>query len=89
MGIRAYVELKCPVWWMTTACNKDMHRLKCCVVGDAGVGKTSLIHAFMDKSVDTVKTTVGIDFFSKSMYVQTTTVHLTLWTRLVLNSTVL
>ena len=79
MGIRAYVELKCPVWWTTTACNKDMHRLKCCVVGDAGVGKTSLIHAFMDKSVDTVKTTVGIDFFSKSMYVQTTTVHLTLW----------
>jgi Ras-related protein Rab-6A len=56
-----------------------MHRLKCCVVGDAGVGKTSLIHAFMDKSVDAVKTTMGIDFFSKSMYVQTTTVHLTLW----------
>lgn len=56
-----------------------MHRLKICVVGDAGVGKTSLIHAFMDKSVDAVKTTVGIDFFSKSMYVQTTTVHVTLW----------
>jgi small GTP-binding protein len=56
-----------------------MHRLKCCVVGDVGVGKTSLIHAFMDKSVDSVKTTMGIDFFSKSMYVQTTTVHLTLW----------
>ena len=79
VGIPAYVELKCLVWWTTTAYNKDMHRLKCCVVGDAGVGKTSLIHAFMDKSVDAVKTTMGIDFFSKSMYVQTTTVHLTLW----------
>ena len=78
-GVPAYVELKCLVRCTTTACNNDMHRLKCCVIGDAGVGKTSLIHAFMDKSVDAVKTTMGIDFFSKSMHVQTTTVHLTLW----------
>lgn len=56
-----------------------MHRLKCCVIGDAGVGKTSLIHTFMGKSVDNVQTTMGIDFFTKSMHVQTTQVHLTLW----------
>lgn len=57
----------------------SMERIKCCVIGDAGVGKTSLIHAFMDKPVEQLQSTMGIDFFSKTMYIQEKNVRLSIW----------
>jgi GTPase SAR1 family protein len=43
------------------------------------VGKTSFIHAYMDKSIEDVQTTMGVDFFSKSLYIQNSHVRLTIW----------
>jgi len=56
-----------------------MQRIKCCVIGNIGVGKTSIIHALMDKSTNNPSATVGIDFFSKIIYVQDSKVHLSIW----------
>jgi small GTP-binding protein len=56
-----------------------MQRIKCCIIGDPGVGKTSFIHSYMDKSIDNIKTTMGVDFFSKSLYIKDSHVRLTIW----------
>lgn len=57
----------------------EMSRLKCCMIGHAGVGKTSMCHAFMDKSVENIQSTMGIDFLSKTIFINDSSVHLSLW----------
>mgnify|MGYP001325183183 CR=1 FL=1 len=54
-------------------------RVKCCFVGDYGVGKTSVMYSFLDRPLTKVQTTVGIDFFSKTICVSNTDIHLSLW----------
>jgi small GTP-binding protein len=54
-------------------------RTKCCFVGDFGVGKTSIIHSYLSKSTENIQSTLGIDFFSKSVCVKEQDVHLTIW----------
>ncbi len=41
-----------------------MKSLKVVFVGDSGVGKTSLIKAFLGEDVSRIKTTIGVDFFT-------------------------
>uniref|UniRef100_H9GBE7 Ras-related protein Rab-6B n=1 Tax=Anolis carolinensis TaxID=28377 RepID=H9GBE7_ANOCA len=48
--------------------------------GGPGVGKTSLITRFMYDSFDnTYQATIGIDFLSKTMYLEDRTIRLQLW----------
>ena len=55
--------------------------LKICFIGEFGVGKTCLIRAFVDKVVDIkrVQTTLGIDFFSKTISIGSHSVNLRIW----------
>tara|TARA_B110001452_G_scaffold54467_1_gene41870 strand:+ start:1589 stop:2179 length:591 start_codon:yes stop_codon:yes gene_type:complete len=55
------------------------NRYKCCVVGDHGVGKTSIIHALLGKSLDNLQSTVGIDFFSSTMLANGKDMYITIW----------
>lgn len=49
-------------------------------LGDQGVGKTSLITRFMYNTFDThYAATIGIDFLSKTMYLDDQTIRLQLW----------
>eukprot|EP01017_Pseudomicrothorax_dubius_P022923 TRINITY_DN2467_c0_g7_i2.p1 TRINITY_DN2467_c0_g7~~TRINITY_DN2467_c0_g7_i2.p1 ORF type:complete len:139 (+),score=19.60 TRINITY_DN2467_c0_g7_i2:34-450(+) len=55
-------------------------KYKVVFLGDQSVGKTSIIHRFMDDSFDGKDhPTVGIDFISKTMYFDDKTVRLQLW----------
>lgn len=54
-------------------------RVKCCVVGDFGVGKTSLVYAWLNRSTEGVQTTLGVDFFSKMLHIGTRSVRVSLW----------
>ncbi|KAI1403560.1 ras family-domain-containing protein [Hypoxylon fuscum] len=57
--------------------------LTCCrlvFLGEQSVGKTSLITRFMYDSFDNMyQATIGIDFLSKTMYLEDRTVRLQLW----------
>ncbi len=55
------------------------HRLKCCFVGDYGVGKTSVMFSFLDRPVSKVKATIGVDFCSKMIRVGDADILLSLW----------
>jgi len=55
-------------------------RTKIVLLGDQSVGKTSLITRFMYDTFDnTYQATIGIDFLSKTMYLEDRTVRLQLW----------
>ncbi|KAG5220902.1 GTP binding protein [Salix suchowensis] len=55
-------------------------RTKIVLLGDQSVGKTSLITRFMYDTFDnTYQATIGIDFLSKTMYLDDRTVRLQLW----------
>ncbi|XP_033109178.1 ras-related protein Rab-6A isoform X3 [Anneissia japonica] len=55
-------------------------KIKLVVLGEMQVGKTSLITRFMYDSFDnTYQATIGIDFLSKTMYLEDRTVRLQLW----------
>ncbi|KIY50824.1 ras-domain-containing protein [Fistulina hepatica ATCC 64428] len=55
-------------------------RTKIVLLGDQSVGKTSLITRFMYDAFDnTYQATIGIDFLSKTMYLEDRTVRLQLW----------
>ena len=50
-------------------------------LGDQGAGKTSIITRFMYDTFDNTKyeATIGIDFLSKTMYLEDRTIRLQLW----------
>ena len=57
-----------------------MRKFKLVFLGGQCVGKTSLITRFMYDSFDTTyQATIGIDFLSKTMYLEDRTVRLQLW----------
>ena len=57
-----------------------LRKFKLVFLGEQSVGKTSLITRFVYDSFDnTYQTTVGIDFISKTIYLEDRTVRLQLW----------
>ncbi|CAL8401610.1 unnamed protein product [Boreogadus saida] len=57
-----------------------LRKFKLVFLGEQSVGKTSLITRFMYDSFDnTYQATIGIDFLSKTMYLEDRTVSLDLW----------
>nr|POE45009.1 ras-related protein rabh1b [Quercus suber] len=55
-------------------------KYKLVFLGDQSIGKTSIITRFMyDKFDNTYQATIGIDFLSKTMYLEDRTVRLQLW----------
>ncbi|CCD26806.1 Rab family GTPase YPT6 NDAI_0I02380 [Naumovozyma dairenensis CBS 421] len=59
---------------------KTLTKYKIVFLGEQGVGKTSLITRFMyDTFDDHYQATIGIDFLSKTMYLDDKTIRLQLW----------
>ncbi|XP_042611356.1 ras-related protein Rab-6A-like isoform X4 [Cyprinus carpio] len=57
-----------------------LRKFKLVFLGEQRVGKTSLITRFMYDSFDnTYQATIGIDFLSKTMYLEDRTIRLQLW----------
>jgi len=57
-----------------------LSKYKLVFLGDQSVGKTSIITRFMYDTFDsTYQATIGIDFLSKTMYLEDRTVRLQLW----------
>jgi len=57
-----------------------LQKFKLVFLGEQSVGKTSLITRFMYDSFDnTYQATIGIDFLSKTMYLEDRTIRLQLW----------
>ncbi|KAG2214409.1 ras family-domain-containing protein [Mucor mucedo] len=57
-----------------------LRKYKLVFLGEQSVGKTSLITRFMYDTFDsTYQATIGIDFLSKTMYLDSKTVRLQLW----------
>ena len=55
-------------------------KYKLVFLGDQSVGKTSIVTRFMYDTFDsTYQATIGIDFLSKTMYLEDRTVRLQLW----------
>lgn len=60
--------------------SSSMKKYKLVFLGEQSVGKTSLITRFMYDSFDTTyQATIGIDFLSKTIYLNDRTVRLQLW----------
>ncbi|ODQ57834.1 hypothetical protein WICANDRAFT_65182 [Wickerhamomyces anomalus NRRL Y-366-8] len=60
--------------------SNTLSKYKIVFLGEQGVGKTSLITRFMyDTFDDNYAATIGIDFLSKTMYLDDKTVRLQLW----------
>ncbi|KAI8980803.1 ras family-domain-containing protein [Pilobolus umbonatus] len=60
--------------------NNLLRKFKLVFLGEQSVGKTSLITRFMYDTFDnTYQATIGIDFLSKTMYLEDRTVRLQLW----------
>lgn len=57
-----------------------MHSLQVVFLGDVATGKTSIIKSFMQGSFDqNYQATIGIDFISKTLYLEDRTVRLQIW----------
>jgi len=64
----------------TEVSSGTLKRTKIVLLGDQSVGKTSLITRFMYDTFDnTYQATIGIDFLSKTLYLDDRTVRLQLW----------
>ncbi|CAB3403410.1 unnamed protein product [Caenorhabditis bovis] len=65
---------------MTSDFASPMKKFKLVFLGEQSVGKTSIITRFMYDSFDnTYQATIGIDFLSKTMYLEDRTIRLQLW----------
>ncbi|GAA5809984.1 ras family-domain-containing protein [Thamnidium elegans] len=64
----------------STEFSSPLRKYKLVFLGEQSVGKTSLITRFMYDTFDnTYQATIGIDFLSKTMYLEDKTVRLQLW----------
>ncbi|CAH8435026.1 unnamed protein product [Schistosoma turkestanicum] len=60
--------------------NNPLRKFKLVFLGEQSVGKTSLITRFMYETFDNLyQATIGIDFLSKTMYLEDRTIRLQLW----------
>ncbi|CAH8438294.1 unnamed protein product [Schistosoma bovis] len=60
--------------------NNPLQKFKLVFLGEQSVGKTSLITRFMYETFDNLyQATIGIDFLSKTMYLEDRTIRLQLW----------
>ncbi|KAJ1948900.1 GTPase Ryh1 [Linderina pennispora] len=60
--------------------SNSLKKFKLVFLGEQSVGKTSIITRFMYDTFDTTyQATIGIDFLSKTMYLEDRTVRLQLW----------
>lgn|SRR3990167_419758 len=60
--------------------SNQVTKYKLVFLGDQSVGKTSIVTRFMYDTFDsTYQATIGIDFLSKTMYLEDRTVRLQLW----------
>jgi len=65
---------------LTTASSSSISKYKLVFLGDQNVGKTSIISRFMHDTFENhYQATIGIDFVSKTMYLEDRTVRLQLW----------
>lgn len=65
---------------MSASSGRTLRKYKIVFLGEQGVGKTSLITRFMyDTFDDNYQATIGIDFLSKTMYLDDKTIRLQLW----------
>ncbi|WWC72690.1 uncharacterized protein I206_106654 [Kwoniella pini CBS 10737] len=63
-----------------SSASTPLRKFKLVFLGEQSVGKTSLITRFMYDTFDnTYQATIGIDFLSKTMYLEDRTVRLQLW----------
>ncbi|WWC65314.1 uncharacterized protein I303_107931 [Kwoniella dejecticola CBS 10117] len=63
-----------------SSASTPLKKFKLVFLGEQSVGKTSLITRFMYDTFDnTYQATIGIDFLSKTMYLEDRTVRLQLW----------
>jgi small GTP-binding protein len=54
--------------------------LKILVLGDGGTGKTTLLHRYVNREfIDTTIMTIGVEFFTKQISIDSTNVSLILW----------
>jgi len=56
-----------------------MQKIKITIVGNQDVGKTSILFAYLDKSLLNTRTTLGIDFFTKTSHLGEDRLNITLW----------
>ena len=54
-------------------------KYKCCFIGKFSVGKTSIIECILNKKSENPRSTLGIDFFTKTLYVKNERRSITLW----------
>lgn len=58
----------------------QLRKFKLVILGDQSVGKTSIVTRFMyDSFENAYQANVGIDFFSKTMYLEDRTIRLQVW----------
>jgi len=57
----------------------SLQRVKCTVIKNYGVGKTSLIHSFLKLDSKKTKSTIGIDFFMKTIKIYNEQVRVSIW----------
>merc|ERR1711912_88746 len=73
-------DFDCLTEKMTSDFGNPLRKFKLVFLGEQSVGKTSLITRFMYDSFDNMyQATIGIDFLSKTMYLEDRTVRLQLW----------
>lgn len=54
--------------------------LKLIILGDGGVGKTTLLHRYVDgKFLDTTTMTIGVEFLTKQIQIESVICQLVLW----------
>jgi len=65
---------------MFTVMNKDGYNFKVTIIGDGGVGKTSILRRYMSNTFEAnYISTLGVDYSSKEMKVNDKNVKLTIW----------
>ena len=81
-SLRSCVHVYAEYFFIMSTAASASHALKYKLVflGEQAVGKTSIITRFMYDTFDTnYQATIGIDFLSKTMYLDERTVRLQLW----------
>ncbi|KLT41381.1 ras-domain-containing protein [Cutaneotrichosporon oleaginosum] len=78
--VHSHAAMSAPASGAEFQASSPLKKFKLVFLGEQSVGKTSLITRFMYDTFDnTYQATIGIDFLSKTMYLEDRTVRLQLW----------